>query len=167
MDDKYSTERRLLIELHGQIGSWDGVAQSLGNSRALWWMIAHSKRDPTWEQRNEVRRYFGMDLIPYPAIDTVIESGIEYAIKTCDNPDTAILVDVNARNVEQVRITVGEGTVTESDAVARVRPKRKPRTRKRSTISVDWDLKQQLDAIKGDRTWNDLFAAYVEEQTSK
>lgn len=165
MDDEYETEREILKKLNEEHDvSWARIAEILGGNKTSWWYIGTGKRDPTREQRNQIRSFAGLPLVPKPVGKLVEDAGVSHVIRASDSPDTAILVGVNERAIRRVSIVTEEGSVDDSKPQAKVREYRSDRHRKpRSTITLDKPLRDQLNAIREelDLTWNEWAELYL------
>lgn len=162
--DPYNDERQLLLKWNAVPGaSWKAIADALGETKATWWNIAHGQRDPTLQQRNVLRRHFGLPEVLETPAEVVVRMGIKHVVNVSDAPDTALLLDVAGQKLERVSITVEpEAPITESEPKASIRRRRKTRNRKRSTVTFSAKVKERLDATKGDRTWDEWAEMVVE-----
>jgi len=100
----------LIRDLHGKLGSLQAVADALGESKATWSLIANGKRDPTRAQMNAIRAACGMEPLPPEPVE----------IKLHDEPDAALLVNLQGKAPSSVTISTDRTSVLTSTTDCRV-----------------------------------------------
>ena len=143
---------------NGECGTWEKVARFLAeygpaHVGAYWRLIAVGEiKKPNWRSVNTLRLAQNPPLPPLaPSIEYAVESGAQYAIQADDEPDTALLVNLEGRAPESISIKTADiplPQATERPA-ARIsaglaRKRRAPRCK----ISYSAELGQEMQELR-------------------
>jgi len=147
----------LIRKLHAEHGDLDALADVLGWSKGTWSLIENGKRDPTRAQMNAIRGACGMELLPPEPVE----------IRLHDEPDAALLVNLDGKAPESVSVRTG-GDVLSGSVNASVRVTARNTHAKaisRGSVVVDKVLRDahRRRKISLGMTWNEYMQHLLEK----
>ena len=163
-----------LVYRNSECGTWEKVEAFLfkhgpTHSGSYWRLVATGEiKKPNWRSVNTLRAAQKPPLDPLtPSIEYALESGAIYAVQVDDDPDTALLVNLNGRAPGAVSVRTSDAPLSQveerpTSRISRItkRKKRTPRSKISYSMGLGAEMQQLRDEL--DENWEKFRRACFE-----